>query len=124
LREIGVRVSLFMDPDPAAMQLARDVGADRIELYTEPYARDYGTSAQPGSIARYSAAAVAAVQSGLGLNAGHDLNCKNLPAFVAAIPDLAEVSIGHALTADALEFGMAGAVRAYLDAIRRGASKP
>jgi pyridoxine 5-phosphate synthase len=122
LREIGVRVSLFMDPDPAAMQLARDVGADRIELYTEPYARDYGTSARAGSIARYSAAAAAAVQSGLGLNAGHDLNCENLPAFVAAIPDLAEVSIGHALTADALEFGMAGAVKAYLDAIRRGSS--
>jgi pyridoxine 5-phosphate synthase len=104
------------------MQLARDVGADRIELYTEPYARDFGTSARAGSIARYSAAAAAAMQSGLGLNAGHDLNCENLPAFVAAIPDLAEVSIGHALTADALEFGMAGAVKAYLDAIRRGSS--
>ena len=122
LRELGVRVSLFMDPDPEAMLLARAVGADRIELYTEPYARDYGTSAHEGSIARYAAAGQAAMKCGLGVNAGHDLNCENLSALVAALPDLAEVSIGHALTADALEFGMAGAVKAYLDAIRRGSS--
>ncbi len=124
LRSLGVRVSLFMDPDPAAMELAREVGADRIELYTEPYARAYGTQEQKGSIARYVAAAAAALNAGLGLNAGHDLNRDNLPAFIRALPELAEVSIGHALTCDALEIGMANAVRAYLDAIARGASKP
>lgn len=124
LRQLGVRVSLFMDPDPQAMHLAQAIGADRIELYTEPYAREYGTSARNASLARYAAAAAAALQCGLGVNAGHDLNCENLPAFVAALPHLAEVSIGHALTADALEFGMAGAVQGYLDAIRRGSSNP
>jgi len=123
LRDLGVRVSLFMDPEPEAMRLAQTIGADRIELYTEPYARDYVTNARNASIELYAAAARAASQCGLGVNAGHDLNCDNLPAFVAALPDLAEVSIGHALTADALEFGMAGAVRAYLDAIRRGSMK-
>jgi len=123
VRKLGVRVSLFMDPVPEAMHMARAIGADRIELYTEPYARDYGTSAREGSIARYAASAQAALQCGLGVNAGHDLNCENLSAFVAALPGLAEVSIGHALTADALEFGMADAVRAYLDAIQRGSSK-
>lgn len=123
LRDLGVRVSLFMDPEPGAMHLAQAIGADRIELYTEPYARDYVTSARGASIARYAAAAAAATKCGLGVNAGHDLNLENLPAFVSALPGLAEVSIGHALTADALEFGMAGAVRAYLDAIRRGSLK-
>lgn len=120
LRELGVRVSLFMDPVPAAMQLAHEVGADRIELYTEPYARAYATPDQDGSIAQYAAAAAAAAQCGLGVNAGHDLNLENLPTFVRALPELAEVSIGHALTSDALEFGMAGAVKAYLEAIREG----
>lgn len=123
LRDLGVRVSLFMDPDPPAMHLAQAIGADRIELYTEPYARDYGTGTRNASIELYASAAQAALQCGLGVNAGHDLNCENLPAFVAALPGLAEVSIGHALTADALEFGMAGAVRAYLEAIRRGSSR-
>ena len=123
LRGLGVRVSLFMDPEPEAMPLAQQIGADRIELYTEPYARAYATNARDSSIARYAAAAQAASDCGLGVNAGHDLNCENLPEFVAALPNLAEVSIGHALTADALELGMAGAVRAYLDAILRGSSK-
>ncbi len=123
LHQLGIRVSLFMDPDPAAMSMARELGADRIELYTEPYARAYGTAGQDASLAAYAQAAAAASRAGLGVNAGHDLNRDNLAAFVRALPDLAEVSIGHALTSDALELGMAGAVVSYLQAIRKGASR-
>lgn len=122
LRKLGVRVSLFMDPDPAAMRMAREIGADRIELYTEPYAKAYGTADQDASLAEYAAAGAAALDAGLGVNAGHDLNRENLPAFVAAVPGLAEVSIGHALTSDALELGMARTVQAYLEAIHKGSS--
>jgi len=117
-RSLGVRVSLFMDPEPAAMTLARDLGADRVELYTEPYALAYGTGAQGAMLARYRAAAEAAQAVGLGVNAGHDLNRNNLPPFLTAVPGVLEVSIGHALTADALEFGMAAAVGLYVAAIR------
>lgn len=122
LRKLGIRVSLFMDPDPAAMKTAREIGADRIELYTEPYAQAYGSAAQHASLVEYAAAAAAARDAGLGVNAGHDLNRDNLSAFVAAVPGLAEVSIGHALTSDALELGMAHAVHAYLEAIKKGSS--
>jgi pyridoxine 5-phosphate synthase len=115
---LGVRVSLFMDPQPEAMRLAREVGADRVELYTEPYALAFGTDAQAATLARYRAAAEAAQAVGLGVNAGHDLNRANLPPFLTAVPGVLEVSIGHALTADALEFGMAAAVRMYVAAIR------
>ena len=119
---LGVRVSLFMDPQPEAMRLAREVGADRVELYTEPYALAFGTDAQAGTLARYRAAAEAAQAIGLGVNAGHDLNRDNLPAFLTAVPGVLEVSIGHALTADALEFGMAATVRMYVAAIRGAAA--
>ena len=115
---LGVRVSLFMDPEPKAMGPAREVGADRVELYTEPYALAFGTAAQAEMLARYRAAAEAAQAVGLGVNAGHDLNCGNLPPFLTAVAGVLEVSIGHALTADALEFGMAAAVRMYVAAIR------
>jgi pyridoxine 5-phosphate synthase len=118
-RALGVRVSLFMDPQPQEMKLARGLGADRVELYTEPYAIAFGTTAQAGTLARYHAAAEAAQAAGLGVNAGHDLNRDNLPPFLSSVPGVLEVSIGHALTADALEFGMAAAVRLYLAAIRR-----
>lgn len=117
VKAAGVRVSLFMDADPDAMQRARDIGADRIELYTEPYARAFGTSEQEAALQRYAAAARAAQQVGLGVNAGHDLNRDNLPAFIAAVPNVLEVSIGHALVADALELGMDATVRAYLAAL-------
>jgi pyridoxine 5-phosphate synthase len=117
-RALGVRVSLFMDAEAAAMPLARAVGADRVELYTEPYAQAFGTPQQAAQLARYRAAAEAAQAAGLGVNAGHDLNLDNLPPFLTAVPGVLEVSIGHALTADALEFGMAAAVRKYLAAIR------
>jgi pyridoxine 5-phosphate synthase len=117
-RELGVRVSLFMDPEPRTMAMARELGADRVELYTEPYALAFGTSNQTSELARYRAAAEAAQAAGLGVNAGHDLNRDNLAAFLTAVPGVLEVSIGHALTADALEFGMAATVRLYLAAIR------
>jgi pyridoxine 5-phosphate synthase len=117
-RALGVRVSLFMDPEPQAMKLAREVGADRVELYTEPYALAFGSAARAQVLARYRAAAEAAQAVGLGVNAGHDLNRDNLPPFLTAVPGVLEVSIGHALTADALEFGMAAAVRMYVAAIR------
>jgi pyridoxine 5-phosphate synthase len=115
---LGARVSLFMDPEPQAMRLAREAGADRVELYTEPYAQAFGTAEQAGVLARYRAAAEAAQAVGLGVNAGHDLNRDNLPPFLSAVPGVLEVSIGHALTADALEFGMATTVRMYIAAIR------
>ena len=113
-KALGVRVSLFMDPIPEQMAAARAVGADRVELYTEPYAAAFGTPAQAMQLQRYADAAVAATQAGLGLNAGHDLNRDNLPAFVAAVKGLQEVSIGHAFMADALEMGYAATVQAYL----------
>jgi pyridoxine 5-phosphate synthase len=124
-RSLGVRVSLFMDPVPEAMAHARALGADRVELYTEPYAKAFGTSKQDEELARYRRAAEAAQRVGLGVNAGHDLNRDNLAAFLIAVPGVEEVSIGHALIADAIEFGLADTVRKYLAEIRRaGAATP
>lgn len=117
LRALGLRVSLFMDADPAAMATARTLGADRVELYTEPYARAFMAGAHDAALANFGAAARAAQDAGLGVNAGHDLNRDNLPAFLAAVPGVLEVSIGHALIADALEDGLAQTVRAYLAAM-------
>jgi len=120
LRELGVRVSLFMDPIPQSMEAVKELGADRIELYTEPYAAHHGGPKAPETLAAYVASAAAAAAIGLGVNAGHDLNLQNLPAFVAAIPSLEEVSIGHALVADALEFGLEATVKKYLVAASAG----
>ncbi len=120
----GMRVSLFVDADPAIPALAAEVGADRIELYTGPYGNPRGdTSAE---LARLVATAAACRKAGLraarggagvGLNAGHDLTLANLPALIKAIPDLDECSIGHALTSDALKYGFPEAVRLYLRAL-------
>lgn len=118
-RSLGVRVSLFMDPEPTAMPAARALGADRVELYTEPYAHAFGTDRQATELARYRSSAQAARTVGLGVNAGHDLNRANLAAFLMAVPGVDEVSIGHALTADALEFGMFKTVGLYLAEIRK-----
>lgn len=123
LRSLKVRVSLFMDPLPQAMALAKDLGADRVELYTEPYARAFGTSGQAAVLGTYAGTARAAQGAGLGVNAGHDLNRENLGAFLDAVPGVLEVSIGHALIADAIEFGLAETVRRYLEAIGAGTSK-
>ena len=119
LQDLGVRVSLFMDPLPEAMIIAAAVGADRVELYTEPYAAAFGTAEEVATVARYAEAARSAMAAGLEVNAGHDLNQANLPLFLSAVPGLAEVSIGHALIADALELGLAAAVEAYLRAMDR-----
>jgi pyridoxine 5-phosphate synthase len=111
---LGLRVSLFMDAEPDAMAAAKAVGADRVELYTEPYAAAWGSAEQGAQLARFAAAAQAALDVGLGVNAGHDLNLQNLAAFAQQVPGLQEVSIGHALIADALELGYAATVNAYL----------
>ena len=114
---LGVRVSLFMDAEPDAMAAARALGADRVELYTEPYAAAWGTADEAAQLQRFAAAARAAADAGLGVNAGHDLNRDNLPPFLRGVPGVAEVSIGHALIADALELGYAATVKDYLRCI-------
>jgi pyridoxine 5-phosphate synthase len=110
-----------MDPDPTAMPAVAALHADRVELYTERYARAHGTARAAEVLAEFTATATAALQQGLGLNAGHDLNRDNLTDFLRAVPGVLEVSIGHALIADALELGMAEAVRDYLRCIERAA---
>jgi len=117
LRKGGMRVSLFADPDPAQIEAAKATGADRIELYTGPYGGSYDDSENAGrQLELLGKTADAALALGLGVNAGHDLTVANLPALAARIPQLAEVSIGHGLTADALEHGMAATVRRFLAA--------
>ncbi len=116
LNELGCRVSLFMDPDVEQIERVSELGCDRIELYTEPYATAYRMGKGEESFAIYQQAAKCAQACGLGVNGGHDLNLENLPLF-KEIPNLLEVSIGHALTADALEMGFANAVKAYLKAL-------
>jgi len=119
-RTLGVRVSLFMDAEPQAMAAARALGADRVELYTEPYAAAHGSPQQAQQLAQFAAAARAAQVAGLGVNAGHDLNRANLADFLSAVPGVLEVSIGHAFISDALELGYAETVRAYLRCIHAG----
>jgi pyridoxine 5-phosphate synthase len=118
-RSLGVRVCLFMDPLPDAMRHAAAAGADRVELYTEPYANAFGTPAQAEILACYAATAEAALRAGMGVNAGHDLNRHNLAAFLSAVPGVSEVSIGHALIGDSLEFGLGPTVRLYQAEIRK-----
>ncbi len=110
---LGVRVSLFMDAEPEQMAGARAVGADRVELYTEPYAAAWHTPQRAEQLERFRAAGQAALDAGLGLNAGHDLNRENLTAFLRTVPGVQEVSIGHALMADALELGYTATVADY-----------
>jgi pyridoxine 5-phosphate synthase len=119
---LGVRVSLFMDPLPEAMAAVRALGADRVELYTESFARAHGTPDEARVLAAFTATAQAALQQGLGINAGHDLNRDNLTAFLRAVPGVQEVSIGHALIADALELGYTETVRGYLGCIAASAA--
>jgi pyridoxine 5-phosphate synthase len=117
LKKSGMRVSLFSDPDPDGVAVARDIGADRIELYTGPYGSFHSDSGKAAKeLERLGKTADAAIAIGLGVNAGHDLVVSNLPALARRIPQLAEVSIGHGLTADALEHGMAETVRRFLKA--------
>lgn len=112
LKRGGMRVSLFINADPAVPQAAAATGADRIELYTGPYGNPAGNTA--AELARLVVTADAARTAGLGVNAGHDLTLDNLPPLMQAIPGVAECSIGHGITADALKYGMAEAVRRYV----------
>lgn len=114
IKQTGSRVSLFMDPDCEQVKRAKDIGADRIEFYTGPFAwaKDFSAAFKP-----YEKAAKTALGVGLGINAGHDLNLDNLPYF-KHLPGLEEVSIGHALTVDALDMGLENAIHAYLEALR------
>lgn len=117
MKKIGVRVSLFVDPTSDAVRWAADMGGDRVELYTEPFARAVESRKGPDRFKMYAAAAELAHSLGLGVNAGHDLNLQNLPLF-RKLPHLAEVSIGHALISHALQVGLDRSVRDYLDALR------
>lgn len=117
-REAGIRVSLFMDPVADDIHLASDVGADRIELYTEGYARAYGTPDQESILETYVASAQKAAESGLGVNAGHDLNQANLGEFCRRVPGVLEVSIGHALVSEALVQGWETTVRNYVSILQ------
>ncbi len=116
LKDVGCRVSVFVDPVPGDASAMAACGTDRIELYTESYANDSTT------LPRFSGTAEAAMDVEIGVNAGHDLNLANLPAFVAAMPSLAEVSIGHALVSDAIEHGWADTVGQYLAVLGHGSS--
>jgi pyridoxine 5-phosphate synthase len=116
LKNLGVRVSLFMDCNLAQIERAKAIGADRIELYTEPYARAFRMGDMESVFYQYALAAQKAQEIGLGVNAGHDLNLQNLGKF-CSIPGILEVSIGHALVADALEMGLFTTVKQYLKAL-------
>jgi pyridoxine 5-phosphate synthase len=113
-KEAGIRTSIFIDPDPEMIMYAADTGCDRVELYTEGYARDYTPANREMAIEPYVKAAETAIKYGLGLNAGHDLSLENLEYFHRNIPSLMEVSIGHALICDAIYLGLENTVQAYL----------
>ena len=115
LKESGIRVSLFMDPEKSGIEIAKQIGADRIELYTEPYAAAFRKNENfDETTGRYADAARFANALGLELNAGHDLNLRNLSTFLSEVPGILEVSIGHALIAEALETGLYNTVKEYL----------
>ena len=114
LEGLGIRVSLFVDPDVATVEKAKGLGTDRVELYTEPYARAFSENKNLSEmIGRYAVAAGAALEIGLGVNAGHDLNLHNLAKFLNEAGPISEVSIGHALIADAIEIGLYNSVKEY-----------
>jgi pyridoxine 5-phosphate synthase len=117
LHQSQMRVSVFVDPDPTSPAQAKSVAADRVEIYTGPYGGAHEPASMQAEFAKVVACGKAAATHGLGLNAGHDLTRENLPRLVAALPNLQEVSIGHAITGDALTFGMAKTVRLFRDAI-------
>lgn len=118
LHDLGIRVSLFMDPDKDQIRLAQEIGADRIELYTGPYAAAYKNADRGESVfLNYLDAAIHAQNIGIGLNAGHDLNLQNLANF-RRVPNLLEVSIGHALTVEAISMGLEKTIAQYIDLCR------
>ena len=117
LKETGTRVSIFVGPDAELAAAAKDTGADRIELYTEAYARGYNASPEE-AIKPYAEAALAAQEAGMKINAGHDLDLENLRFFHLNIPSLSEVSIGHALVCDAIYLGLENTIRLYRKELR------
>jgi pyridoxine 5-phosphate synthase len=120
LKALGARVILFVDPDPTVIDRVPGTGADGIEIYTGGYADAFRHGDAESALVACAATAKRAAERGLVVNAGHDLNLKNLPALVAAMPALAEASIGHELTADALKMGFSAAVKAYKAALDPG----
>ena len=117
LKSLGIRTSIFIDPEEKRIEKAAEIGCDRVELYTEQYAHGYAVDPQK-SIAKYIAAANIALQLGLGINAGHDLTFENLKFFKTSIPGLNEVSIGHAIVCDALYYGLENTIQLYLRQLR------
>ena len=113
LKDLGIRVSLFMDPDTDELQIAKDIGADRVELYTESYARAFEEGDEEPVFQQYLRTAQKAQEVGLDVNAGHDLNLQNLEKF-CTIPGILEVSIGHAVISEAIEMGLFNTVKEYL----------
>jgi pyridoxine 5-phosphate synthase len=113
LRDAGIRTSIFVDPEEKMIEGANKVGTDRIEFYTGPFAHDYSRD-RAAAVAPFTKACLLAVDAGLGINAGHDLNLDNLTFFSARMPGLQEVSIGHALVSDALYYGLANSIQMYL----------
>jgi pyridoxine 5-phosphate synthase len=122
LRCAGIRVSLFLEPDVEQVKRAKDIGADRIELYTESYARAFGGESLTSELARFARAAEKANEIGLGVNAGHDLALENVGHFCRALPGVLEVSIGHALISHALGVGLRRAVQDYVSALNSSAA--
>ncbi len=112
-KNAGIRVSIFVDPDEKMVQAAATTGTDRIELYTEMYAKQFATGNKEAAIAPYITAAELANQLGMGINAGHDLDRFNLPYLIQQIPSIDEVSIGHALISDALYLGLENTIQLY-----------
>jgi pyridoxine 5-phosphate synthase len=117
LKEKNIRVSIFVDPDPKQVEGAKRVGAERIEFYTGPYAKGFKENPEE-AIAPYVEAAIVANEIGIGINAGHDLNLDNLPYFKKNIPNLLEVSIGHALVVDSLYYGLHNTIQMYLNCLK------
>lgn len=118
LKARGMRVSMFADPTPDGLEIAKETGADRVEFFTGPYGGAYADpKTQAHELALLEKAALKAAELGLGINAGHDLTVANLPALVKVMPTLSEVSIGHGLTADALEYGMRQSVQRFIKAL-------
>ncbi|MGJ3242958.1 MAG: pyridoxine 5'-phosphate synthase [Opitutales bacterium] len=117
LKEAGIRTSLFLDPDPGQVAGAAETGADRVELYTEGWAAAFDRGDADAVLKQYAATARAAQAAGLGVNAGHDLNLANLGPFLEAVPDVLEVSIGHALVIEAFDYGLEDTVDRYLKTI-------
>jgi pyridoxine 5-phosphate synthase len=120
LKNAGIRSSIFMDPNREQIEKAAKLGTDRVELYTEPYANSFRINSNlEQTVKRYSDAAKTATNCGLAVNAGHDLNLKNLPLFISKVRGISEVSIGHALIADALYFGLEKTIKKYLDILSK-----